>query len=768
MHTSLHLIDFIIIGIYFALILIVGIKSIQSSKNIRDYSLNIQNISTSGLSMIIFSSMVGATLTVGIIEKIYYAGFIMITAFAFSPLMWIFSSRIIAPNIYRFKGCISVSDIMELLYGQSGRWITNISSIILSIGVIAVQISVMGSILSYCLNISSILAKIICMIIIVIYTSYGGIKSINYTDRFFFFILILTIPISSFIGMRNMNWLEDASAQLPDSFLHLDLSNWGNSIFLVSAILYFLMPSYSPVLIQRFLMAKDSLQLRKSLYGAALIHVPILLSIFCIAIMSKVYSIISGTNNITANSAFLDFLINCLPYGISGLMITGVLAIVMSTTDSWLNTASILCAHDILNKISKKTEKQEIILARYFNVIITILAIILSSFFNDLLDILWFINNFWRPLIFVPLSVGLLGISGNKYNFYTSIVFAIIFTLITKYIVGIFDIQTATAGVFGSALGFGASHYYQKTKFLHKLLKYTNMYMINNLFRYKNIICFINYKIISQHIFLFFIFIIVAYILPSFSIYKTMFSNNNYIQIIFIFGSLFFILLPVIIRKSRNKAYNIFSARYIEFTIFIIFAVLPNYKALMYNNSNVIIIQLVLSFIILAILVNETILLPALAGGYLFARLLYTYCGYNTMIYIDNSIINDNIIHIINIIYSVIFIVVILLYKELEQKYAIDIIKFRGDKIANNVLNKLNSIETIHNNLASLTRKISKRHKTVNKQDNSITIKLTIDEYNQITENFPTDLISSSNDATNFIRGILNKLKNKKIKNNDS
>ncbi|MDJ1304901.1 MAG: hypothetical protein MRQ09_01500 [Candidatus Midichloria sp.] len=50
----------------------------------------------------------------------------------------------------------------------------------------------------------------------------------------------------------------------------------------------------------------------------------------------------------------------------------------MSTADSWLNTTSVLCSHDIVGKLIPLTEKQALIIARLSTSIIAKIAIILS------------------------------------------------------------------------------------------------------------------------------------------------------------------------------------------------------------------------------------------------------------------------------------------------------------------------------------------------------------------------------------------------------
>ncbi|MDJ1257655.1 MAG: hypothetical protein MRQ07_03240 [Candidatus Midichloria sp.] len=59
--------------------------------------------------------------------------------YLFVPFFWLFIARAYGKNIDQFQGCISISDIMTKLYGNTVRWITNIASIIASIRVVTLH-----------------------------------------------------------------------------------------------------------------------------------------------------------------------------------------------------------------------------------------------------------------------------------------------------------------------------------------------------------------------------------------------------------------------------------------------------------------------------------------------------------------------------------------------------------------------------------------------------------------------------------------------------
>ncbi|CAG7599273.1 sodium:solute symporter family protein [Hyalomma marginatum] len=94
---------------------------------------------------------------------------------------------------------MTISDIMAKLYGKTGRRVTNIASIISSIGVVAFQATAMGYILHYFFLIPVGDSTIICVLTLTLYSTFGGIRAVAYTDVFQFIIIILAIPTACFI-----------------------------------------------------------------------------------------------------------------------------------------------------------------------------------------------------------------------------------------------------------------------------------------------------------------------------------------------------------------------------------------------------------------------------------------------------------------------------------------------------------------------------------------------------------------------------------------
>jgi len=99
-----------------------------------------------------------------------------------------------------------------------------------------------------------------------------------------------------------------------------------------------------------------------------------------------------------------------------------LLAIIMSTADSYLHSAGLLLAHDIIKPICDKKNKviNELKWARYSTVLISIAAIIIALQSTSMLSLSFLAVKFTGPLLMFPLLAGIWGLKPNKATFYIS------------------------------------------------------------------------------------------------------------------------------------------------------------------------------------------------------------------------------------------------------------------------------------------------------------------------------------------------------------
>ena len=148
-----------------------------------------------------------------------------------------------------------------------------------------------------------------------------------------------------------------------------------------------------PTFIQRALINKNPTQTTKAIYAKSAIYFFFLICITLNGLIAyKLYP--NQPSNLV-----LPYLINqIIPTLMQGIVMSGLLAAVMSTAESELNVTSIAIVKDIINRIFKVKNQQKLLLiVRIINVIIGSFAIIVALKFSNVIDLVVFFTGFWGP-----------------------------------------------------------------------------------------------------------------------------------------------------------------------------------------------------------------------------------------------------------------------------------------------------------------------------------------------------------------------------------
>ncbi|RZI45433.1 sodium:solute symporter family protein, partial [Rickettsiales endosymbiont of Peranema trichophorum] len=453
---NLAALDVGIIVAYLVGCLVVAFWKATEIKNIREYTLGNGSVSTVVLVCTIYATYLSASSTVGTAEKIYTTGMFFALPCFMGVLVWYMMARIYA-NVEQFQGCLSISDIMYVLYGSFGRWITTAASVILSVGIIATQAIAIGYMFDYFLGIGQLMGILIGMSVLIVYSAFGGIRAVALTDVVQFVVFYVAIPTACLFALQDVGGISVLYEKFPHKEITSNLNLEKGQLWFLLSFCVFLFPFNGGSFIQRFLMSNNTKQLSRSLNIIGFLHIPLLLTVCIIGFVMRVQM-----PEIDPHFAFMAFIDKYLYTGVKGLLIAGMIAVMMSTADSWLNTTSVLCAHDIAKMIFPKlTDLQELWIARLSSAVIGVMAIIIAAKAEGILELYWFIYNFWEPVTLVPLIMGFAGFRTNTMTFVISCVVALIFTLWGAYLDGGFVRISIIFGVIGSAVGMFGAHYLQ-------------------------------------------------------------------------------------------------------------------------------------------------------------------------------------------------------------------------------------------------------------------------------------------------------------------
>ena len=420
-----NMIDHILLIGYLVLLLVIGYFSGRKLKTAKEFALSDRPFGLITMIATIFASFLGGTVLFGVPEQMYKVGIIFLLCFSGNAInMWLVARTMIDKAVL-YRDAVTLGDITYDMYGSFGRILIGVCTVLSSAGIVGAELSVIGAVGRDFLNIDSNLAISVGCVVLVLYSSFGGVRSVAFTDVIQFFVFAVVLPMVISIVLHRIGNLGDLWNALPDTHKSICRNDWGHYIAL---LLIYCCPVFDPPLIQRILiMGARSKEIAKKAF------------IF-VSVLMLIYSVLLGIlgccgiliPNIKAESAFWTLVNSSLSPIMKSFLAIGIIAITMSLVDSNLNTGSISFVRDLMRNtfFPNMSDKTELRLMRFATVIIGAGGYYFATRFNDLLEIVFIANNFWMPMVVVPLYFGFYGLKVSGKVF---ILASVLSTFVTFY-----------------------------------------------------------------------------------------------------------------------------------------------------------------------------------------------------------------------------------------------------------------------------------------------------------------------------------------------
>jgi SSS family solute:Na+ symporter len=438
-------IDFNITASYLVITIIPGILFAMNTNTPREYIIGGKDLPTFFLFATITACCIGGGSTISHAAEVMKYGIIVTYSGFGQVISKIVTANIIVPQMERFLEKLTVGEILEETYGTLARIITGICGSLFSAAVLAAQIKALSFIITYFLLVPNMLAIIGSCAVFILYSALGGVRAITINNVLQLITFAITVPMVLNVGLFRVGGWSGLMYKVPANYLDVfaDSRQLTRYAFI---FLLFCIPCFDPAIMQRVLMGKDIKQIRTSFNLSALFDLPFYLITGLIGLI-----VVALASNVTPNQGFLYLIDNILPAGIKGLAVSGLLAVVMSTADSYLNVTSAYIAHDIVRPIKILSDKEELSLMRWVTVLTGSFAVVMALAFESIYELVLFSYNFWIPIIVVPLLMVILGYDCGKLPFYTS-AFAGVTTFVLWDVVYKLDLITGIDSVIPNLL----------------------------------------------------------------------------------------------------------------------------------------------------------------------------------------------------------------------------------------------------------------------------------------------------------------------------
>ena len=213
-HNQLHTIDLVIIGVYLAAMVAIGLVVVKKVRDMDDYYLGGRSFGPLVLMATVCATIIGGSGLMGRAGVAYSSGFkAIMTALPYLLGMLIFSGfagRISA--VGTAFSITSIPDLFERRFGKAAKVILGGLIAFTMMGTVASQVTATATIINMLgaeIGISYEMGALIACAVFIIYTATSGLFGVIYTDVFQFIMLILfvyiLIPSASLVKLGGLS-----------------------------------------------------------------------------------------------------------------------------------------------------------------------------------------------------------------------------------------------------------------------------------------------------------------------------------------------------------------------------------------------------------------------------------------------------------------------------------------------------------------------------------------------------------------------------------
>lgn len=375
MESTLELLDWAVIALYFVGIGAIAWWSGRNQKDTSDYFLAGRNAGFFAIGASIFTSNIGSEHIVGLAGQGASTGMAM-AHWELHAWVMILLAYIFVPFYYN-SGVYTIPEFLEKRFNAKSRLLLSLVSLVAYIFT-KVSVTVYAGALVFQVLMPDTFGSpeaafwvgaFATVILTGIYTVFGGMKAVLYTSAPQALILIFGSCLITFYGLSKLGgWGELvslASANADQFALWRPLSDpefpW-LGVLIASPIIGIWYWCTDQYIVQRTLTAANLTQARKgALFGGLLKVTPVLIFLIpgmigwalhqqgYITIPSKIMP--SGESVIDGDMVFPTLVSSLLPVGVRGLIVASMLAALMSSLASLFNSSASLFTVDIYEKL---------------------------------------------------------------------------------------------------------------------------------------------------------------------------------------------------------------------------------------------------------------------------------------------------------------------------------------------------------------------------------------------------------------------------------
>jgi solute:Na+ symporter, SSS family len=377
-NVSMNAFDIAVFVIYFVGVVVYGLVIARKEKKTsREYFLAGDRLPWYAIGGSLTSSNISAEHFVGMIGYAYAAGLVVANLewgnwYTYTLLVWIFLPY------YMRSGLYTMPEFLERRYNRTTRYLYAVSTLFTYVLAFIAAILYAGAlVLETLFGIPLIYGVLLMAVTTSIYTIYGGLLSVVWTDFVQFIILFAGGFTVTFLGLHEVGGIGPLLREFPEKFsmvlpaTHPEFPFIGMVGTVLSVSMWYVCTNQ--FMVQRCLGARSEWDARM---GAVFAGYMKLLLPLIICLPGVIACKVLGPG-VDPNRVFPLLVTKLVPAGLMGLIMAGLASAIMSTISSALNSASTVATLDLIQPLrgGKLPEETLVRYGRWISVAIMVVAL---------------------------------------------------------------------------------------------------------------------------------------------------------------------------------------------------------------------------------------------------------------------------------------------------------------------------------------------------------------------------------------------------------
>lgn len=401
--------DIIVIILYFAALLCIGVFFSKRQKNANDYFKGGERIPWWAAGLSLFGTALSAITFMAIPAKAFSTDW--------SYMLFNVGIVLVAPVImfifipfFRKLDITTAYQYLEIRFNSLIRVICSLAFIIFQVGRMGVVLFLPAIAINIVTGFNIFLCIALMGVFSILYTRMGGIEAVVWTDALQVVILLggAIFAIFHIVAQIPGGWSETMTIAIDCSKLNLgdcsfDFTNptvW--TVLIATCFTNLTMYGTDQSMVQRYLTTSSKKSAQKSVLTNALLTIPATIIFFFIGtvlfVFYKTYPTELSPAMENVDAVFPYYIYTKLPKGLIGLLISGIFAAAMSTLSGSMNSAATAFEVDIRPKLFPKSvmatgaddKRWELKRAKRTTMIIGVLSLLFAFLMAT-----WDINSLW-------------------------------------------------------------------------------------------------------------------------------------------------------------------------------------------------------------------------------------------------------------------------------------------------------------------------------------------------------------------------------------